>query len=174
MLKCTLESWNVHGHDLLKEFYWGRACFVAYRMSQRDVEAPDPFLPNLTWGKRKWPSFDLAWHLYLGLNLYGAQFPDGIGFPSLYGFAFRHADATQNGGRYAGTIRSQPRPEAINEYVSHVLNDQEKPMDFTFYVPEGYSSVGGSLVPNVEVTTDPAKLLTARFSDGQEVWGQVI
>jgi hypothetical protein len=174
LLKCTQKSWNFHGHDLLKEYYWGRACLAAFRMSQVDVEVPDLFLPNLTWGKGKWPSFQLAWYVYLGFSLYGGEFPDRIGFPSLYGFAFRHADVTQNGGRHAGTIRSRPRAEAIDEYVARVLSGQEEPMNFTFYVPEGYGNVGGSPVPNVEVTADPAKLLTARFAGGREVWGQAV
>jgi hypothetical protein len=159
---------------LLREYYWGRACVAAYQMSQMAVDTPDLFLPTLTWGNGKWPSFQLVWHIYLGFSLYGGQFPNHISFPSLYAFAFRHADVTQNGGRYAGTIRSQPRPEAVKEYVSRVLSGQEEPMDFTFYVPESFDNVGGSPVPNVKVTADPGKLLTASFSGGQEVWGQAV
>jgi hypothetical protein len=170
MFKYTNPSWNAQGHDLLREYYWGRACLTAYRMSKMEVEAQDLFQPGLKWGQGKWPSFQLAWHVYLGSSLYGAAFPDHIGFPSLYGCAFRYADLTQNQGKYVGRIRNQPDPDAMNQYVSGVLSGGIQSMDFTLYVPEGYTSIGGTTVPNVEVTGDPGKILTASFSGGREVW----
>jgi hypothetical protein len=123
------------------------------------------------WGKGKWPSFQLAGYIYLGVTLYGEQFPFKTGFPSLYGLAFRYADLTQNNGRFAGKIRSQPDPEALSRYVSGVTSGKQTPLNFTFYVPAGYDNVAGVKVPNVEVTTDPARILTATFTGGQEVWG---
>jgi len=171
MLKYREPSWNIQGHSILKESSYGAACFVAYKMSQAQVEAPDPFLPGLMWGKGKWPSFQLAGYIYLGVTLYGEQFPFKMGFPSLYGLAFRYADLTQNNGRFAGKIRSQPDPEALSRYVSGVTSGKQTPLNFTFYVPAGYDSVAGVKVPNVEVTTDPARILTATFTGGQEVWG---
>jgi hypothetical protein len=170
LLKCGNESWNPSGHDSMKEFHWGHTCFAAYRMSQMEVESPDLFLPDLTWGQGKWPRFQLAWFVYLGFSLYGSQFPNEIGFPSLYGLAFRYADLTQNDGRYTGSIRSQPDPNAIARYLSGVSTDAEKTLDFTFYVPEGYDNVGGAPVPNVKVTTDANRILTASFAGGQEIW----
>jgi hypothetical protein len=44
------------------------------------------------------------------------------------------------------------------------------PLNFTFYMPSGYENVGGIKVPNVEVTTDPARVFTATFADGKEIW----
>ncbi len=131
---------------------------------------PDMFLPDLTWGQGKWPSFQLASFVLLGVSLYGEQFPNAVGFPSLYALAFRYADLTQNEGRYAGTVRSEPDPEAINKYIEAVSNGNEKPLDFMFYVPAGYDTVAGAEVPNVEVTDDPARILTATFANGTEIW----
>jgi len=170
MLKYSEPSWNTGQHDLLKEFLYGAACVAAYRMSQMESEAPDPFLPGLTWGKGKWPSYQLASYVYRGMSLYGGEFPTKILPVSLYGYAFRYADLTQNGGRYAGSVRTQPDPESVAMYVSAVLSQEEKPLDFTFYVPAGYDNVAGSIVPNVEVTADPAKIFTASFADGKEIW----
>ncbi len=58
-------------------------------------------------------------------------------------------------------------------YVTGVQKGQEQPLDFTLYVPTGYESLGGAPLPNVVATEDPAKVLTARFNGGQEVWGEV-
>ena len=147
---------------------------MAHKMSQAELEAPDPFLAGLTWGKGKWPSFQLAWYIYLGISLYGDQFPFKMVFPSLYGLAFRYADLTQNDGRYAGKIRSTPDPEALSKYASGVASGQIAPLNFTFYIPAGYDNVAGLKVPNVEATADPARILTARFNGGEEVWAAEI
>ena len=45
-----------------------------------------------------------------------------------------------------------------------------RPLDFTVYVPSGYESLGGSPVPNIEASADPAKVWTASFFGGQETW----
>ena len=45
-----------------------------------------------------------------------------------------------------------------------------KPLDFTIYMPPGYDNLSGKMVPNVEITDDPAKILTASFAGGKEVW----
>jgi hypothetical protein len=139
-------------------------------MSLVELEAPDPFLPNLIWGKGKWPSFNFAWYIYLGIALYGSQFPYKMEFPSLYALAFHYADLTQNHGRYSGEIRNKPNPDGINAYFSCVSSGQEKPLDFILYIPSGYDMIAGSSVLNVEVTTDPAKILTATFLGGKEMW----
>jgi len=158
--------WNDQGHDIYKEFFYGAACLAAYNMSKLGIEGQDPFAPGLTWGKGKWPSLRLAWHFYLGVTLYGEQFPFRAGYASLYGLAFRYADLIQNEGRYAGKIRSRPDPEALGRYTKGEL----KTLDFTFYTPPGYEKIAGSDVRNVATTDDPAKILTAAFSGGKEIW----
>jgi hypothetical protein len=173
LLRGTESLWNTQGHNFRKEFLFGAMCVIAYRMSLLEVEAPDPFCPNLIWGKGKWPSFQLARYIYLGSSLYGAQFPNRAGFPSLYGLAFRYVDIAQNGGRYCGGIRNQPDPNGIDTYWSAVSSGREKPLDFTFYIPAGYDKVAGSSVPNVTVTADPAKILTATFLGSKEIWAGV-
>jgi len=170
ILKCSNPMWNPDGHDLYKEFYYGPACLVAHTMSELEMEAPDPFLPSLTWGKGKWPSYQTASHVQIGIAIYGAEFPNKVGFPSLYGHAFRYADLTQNDGRYVGRIRNEPDPEAAHRYITEVLSGQTKPLDFVLCAPAGYGKVGGSDVPNVVETSEPAKVLTAIFAGGKEVW----
>lgn len=165
-LRLAEPRWNVQGHDIYKEYLYGAACLVAYNMSRLDVEGQDPFTPGLAWGKGKWPSLRLAWHFYLGVTLFGPQFPFQAGYASLYGFAFRYADLTQNEGRYAGKIRSRPNPDALGRYTRGEL----KPLDFTFYVPPGYEKIAGSVVPNVAASDDPAKILTAAFAGSREFW----
>jgi hypothetical protein len=148
----------------------GTGIVAAYRISQMEIEGPDPFRPGLTWGKGKWPSFQLARFFQVGMFLYGEGFPNKVAFPSLYSAAFFYADHIQNGGQYAGEIRSEPNPEAIDRYVSRVATGEEKPLDFIFYVPEGYDNLSGNKVPNVEASSDPSKVLTVVFEGGKEVW----
>jgi hypothetical protein len=147
---------------------------AAFRMSQVDAESPDPRVPGLVWGKGKWPSFQLAWHVYVGVTLYGPRFPDTVGFPGMYALAFRYADLIQNGGRYVGRILNQPDPGALDRYVAAVLEEHAPPLDFTVYVPPGYESVGGRPVPNVRAATDSAQVWTASFMSGRETWGVTV
>ncbi len=170
MLKNSDPLMNPDGHDVFKDFFAGTAMVAAYRMSQMEIEGPDLFLEGLTWGKGKWPSFQLTRFFQMGLSLYGDGFPTKIGYPSFYSAAFFYADMTQNEGRYAGEMRTEPDPDAINEYVANVLSGKEKPLDFTFYIPAGYDNLSGTQIPNVEVTSDPSLILTARFEGGKEIW----
>ncbi len=170
MLRLGERAWNPGGHDIFREVIYGAASFMAYKMSEMGLESPDPFATNLIWGKGKWPSFKLARFVYLGVQLYGIQFPFKMGFPSLYGLAFRYADLTQNDGRHAGKSRNRPDLEALMRYSTGVKNGEIEPLNFTFYLPAGYDILGGLKVPNVEITSDPAKILTASFLDGKEIW----
>jgi hypothetical protein len=170
MLKLRDPSWNRNGHDLLRESELGATCIGAYMISQLEIEAPDPFIPDLTWGKGKWPSFQLAQHMLTGMALYGPQYPNKIAFPSLYFMALHYADLTQNGGQYFGEVRSEPDQEVIDTYVAGSSKDEEKALDFTFYVPPGYGNLQGEKIPNVQETSDPAKILTASFNNSQEIW----
>ena len=172
-LKLVDPRRNSHGYDFLKESSLGGVCLAAFRMSQIEMERPDPFVPGLTFGKGKWPSFQTAQFFSLGLALYGQGFPFQTGFPSLYGSAVYYADLTQREGKYLGGSGRLPDPERVRQYVAAVQKDQDQPMDFIFYVPPGYESLGGSPLPNVEVTEDPAKILTVRFQGDREVWGDI-
>jgi hypothetical protein len=172
-LKCANPLWNEGGHDLLREANYGSVCLVAYRMSEMAVEMPDPFISGVTWGKGKWPSFRLAHYVLIGISLYGQQFPNAIGFPSLYGLVFRYADLTQNSGKYAGTIRREPYPEAVVNYIGDVSEGKARPLDFILYVPPTFELFAGSEVPNVQCTDDPARVLTVSFRNGEEVWPEI-
>ncbi len=170
MLKSSNPMWNPDGHDVCKEFSYGPACFVAHTMSQLEMESRDLFLPSLTWGKGKWPSYQMASYVQIAIAIYGAEFPNKVGFSSLYGHALRYADLIQNDGRYAGRIRNQPDPEAAHRYITEVLSGQAKPLDFVLHVPYGYGNVGGSNVPNVVQTSESEKIFTATFAGGKEIW----
>jgi len=170
LLKLMDASWNAHGHDLFKEFNYGFVCGVAYQMSQMEKEFPDLFIPGLMWGKGKWPSFELAKHVLFGLSLYGEQYPERIQFPSLYGMAFSHADRTQNQGGYVGGVMSEPDQTGLDSYVEAVAEGKVRPLDFTIYVPPGFDNLSGAAVPNVEVSTDLARVFTASFAGGKEIW----
>ena len=170
LLKTSDRRWNPQGHDILRDTRYGAACLTAFNMSTMATEGEDPFIPNLKWGKGKWPSFQLAYHVYLGANLYGNQYPSKITLLSLFGSAFRYADLTQNGGEYAGKVQSRPNPDALGKYFSELKEGKKKPLNFIFYVPAGYDTIANAKIPNVEVTSDPSKILTAVFSDGKETW----
>jgi len=91
-------------------------------------------------------------------------------YPSLYASALLYADFTQNSGQYAGQLGGEPDIEVINNYVDKVGENEIKPFDFTIYVPAGYDNLSGKQVPNIEVTDDPDKILTASFVNGEEIW----
>jgi hypothetical protein len=146
---------------------------VAFRMSQVEMESPDPFVPGLSWGLGKWPSFRMAQFILLGMSLYGQGFPFQPGYPSLYGSAFFYADLTQREGKYTGSSGRHPDPENLRHYVAGVRTGEDEPLDFTFYVPLGFDNLGGFALPNVVATDDPAKVLTVRFKGGEEIWGEI-
>ena len=170
MLKNSESSLNKDGHDILKEYFYAGACSAAFQISQLDMEIPDPFQPGLTCGKGKWPSFQLARFFQMGVMLFGQGYPYMIGYPSLYASALLYADFTQNGGQYASQVGAEPDIEAINNYVEKAGANELKPFDFTIYVPPGFDNLSGKMIPNIEVTDDPDKILTASFINGKEVW----
>ncbi|MDY6916969.1 MAG: DUF362 domain-containing protein [Chloroflexota bacterium] len=170
LLKLSNPAWNADGHDMLRYFYFGPACLAAYTMSQLGIEGQDPFLSGLTWGQGKWPSFKLASYMQLGNSIYGAGFPLGVSFPSMYGHCLRYADMTQNSAEYTGNLLFEPDPGGVQRYMTDVASGAAKPLDFTLYVPAGYGSLSGNRVPNVEETGAPAKVFTVTFAGGSEVW----
>lgn len=170
LFKLMEPSWNAHGHDLMKEYNYGLVCCAAYQMSLLEMELPDLFVPDLTWGKGRWPSFELAKHVLFGLSLYGEQYPEKVGFPSLYATALFHADNTQNRGQFVGNVVNEPDQNGLDSYVRGVVEGKVKPLDFTLYVPAGFDNLSGAVIPNVEVSTDPSRVFTASFSGGSEVW----
>jgi hypothetical protein len=169
ILKLADHQMNPNGYNFLTERNYGAVCLTAFMMSMME-ESPDLFVPTMTWGNGKWPSFQLAQFAYLGSNIYGQGFPNRISPVSLYGRALFYADLTQNGGKYAGELMNQPDPQSVSRYVSDVTSGAEKPLDFTLFVPPGFDNIGGTPVPNVETTSDPTKTLTAAFAGGKEIW----
>ncbi len=161
---------NTDNLDMLKETYLLSSCNMAFTISKMNMEIPDPFVPGLICGKGNWPSLKFAQQLQIGFMLYGQLYPTSIIFPSLYGEALYYADITQNGGQYAGKLRSHPDLGAITRYITDVSSDKSKLLDFVLYVPEGFDTFAGAPIPNVEISNDPAKILTASFQNGKEIW----
>jgi hypothetical protein len=173
MARLRNPLFNPKRHDLFKEFFYGLTCVAALQITQADMEMPDPFMPGLTFGKGKWPSFHLASYFFSATGLYGREFPIKFGFPSLYGAVLFYADLSRNGGQYAGKVQRKPDPEGITRYILDVTGGKAKPLDFTLYVPHGFESVNGVPVPNIEATADPARVYTASFSGGKEIWDRI-
>ncbi len=171
MLRLGEPSRNPYGLGLVREFQFGSAAMVAYRLSQVDLEVPDLFIPELIWGKGQWPSFQTAQYFLLGISLYGQGFPFQVGFPSLYGSTLFYADLVQWGGKYFRPADRQLTAEPVLRYVHQVQQGETAPLDFVFYVPPGFEKLGETTLPNVEVTEDPTRVLTVHFQGGKEIWG---
>ncbi len=169
MLRYSDRNWNAEQHDFIKEFRLAGIAALALMASRSEIEADDPFFPGMAVGKGKWPSYQFASYLATGNAIYGLEFPWKVAVMSLYGLAFRYADSTQNGGGYSGDALPGSDLEAAHRYVEAVAGGAA-PLDFVLYVPEGYGALMGKAVPNVEETGEPAKVLTARFNGGKEVW----
>ncbi|MBU2548164.1 MAG: DUF362 domain-containing protein, partial [Proteobacteria bacterium] len=172
ILKASSPAFNVHGADPLKEYCLGFACLSAWQMSLFNEERPDPFRPGLTWGRGRWPSFQLAWFVHVGRSLYGDGFPETIGAASMFSNALFYADMVQNQGRLTIEAGREPESQAavVNRYIAGLRDGRPPNLDFTLYVPLLYDQIGGAPLPHVEATADPARVLTVRFNAGGEVW----
>jgi len=169
MLRYSSESWNDLGHDFLKEFRMVGITALAFTVSRADLEIEDPFFPGMTVGRGKWPSYRFASYLSVANSVYGIGFPWSVANMSLYGFALQYADKTQNHGGYTGSTGFDSDLKAADSYVKAVTEGAQ-PLDFVLYVPEGWGNLAGKPVPNVEETADPARVFTASFDGGREVW----
>jgi len=164
---------NPHGYDILQEYSFGSVCMAAFRMSQIEMESPDFFVPGMSWGRGKWPSFQTAQFILTGTSLYGLGFPLQIAYPSLYGSALFYADLTQNEGKYLGVSGGQMTAEPVLHYLAEMQKDGAQPLDFVFYVPPGFDKIGGTSMPNIVATDDPSRVLTVWFKGGEEIWGEM-
>jgi hypothetical protein len=171
-LKNSRKDWNAQGHDFSREYLLLFISTMAYNLSKIGTENADPFVPGMSWGNGKWPSWQFATQVLIDANIYGGgvESPDRIIPGSLYGMAFQYADKTENGGTYTGsTNQVVSNAGAIADYLK-ALSKGVKPLDFVLYVPKGHGSLGSVKVPNVQETDDPAKIFTAHFRNGQEIW----
>ena len=168
-LRYSAADWNIQGHDFTKAARLAGVCALAFGMSQAPAEQDDPFVPGMRWGGGKWPSVQFAMHQSMGIALYGPMYPMAPGLVSLYGQAFQYADKLLNGAAYTGSTDLQSRPGALAAYLEAVAAGAP-PLDFAVHLPAGFGSLGGTSVPNVIETDDPAKLFTARFGRGLEAW----
>lgn len=170
MLRNADASLNSDGHDIFQEVNVGATVGAAMQMSRMEMDMPDPFVPGMTFGNGRWPSFKTAAVFRTGTQLFGQDFPEKPAFPSLYGSALLYADLTQNDGEISGDNPMDPDPEILDRYLADVANGARAPLDFSFYIPTGLGDLIGESVPNVKATDDPAMVFTVSFADGKEVW----
>ena len=162
-------EWNAEGHDFLREFRLIGISAVAFMMSRTESEFEDPFFSGMTVGKGKWPSYQFASYLSIAGAIYGMMYPFGVDNMSLYGSVLQYADKTQNSSAYTGSTGIDSDPEAANNYIKTVAGGAST-LDFVLYVPEGFGTLVGKSVPNIEETGDPGRIFTASFDGGKEVW----
>jgi len=165
-LRYSSRGWNALGHDFCREARLASAAAMAFGMSRAQTEQEDSVFPTMTWGKGKWPSVQHCLSVSAMGTVYGGGTPGSVSAMSLYGCAFQYADRTLNGGGYTSGSRD---PGVVSKYIEEV-SEGATPLDFVLYVPKELGPPGGGSLPNLEVTEDPAKILTASFNGGKEVW----
>lgn len=169
-VKNSEKSWNPQGHDFAKATALVQRAAAAFELSQSETVSADLFVPEMTFGGGKWPSWQTVDYLLTTGALYGSPSPGGISFESLYGCAFQYADKTLNAGAYTGsTGQTVTSPGSIQLYLAAV-GQGKPPLDFTLYVPKGYGSLETVKIANVEETADPEKTFTVHFNKGREIW----
>ncbi|MBN1382523.1 MAG: DUF362 domain-containing protein [Deltaproteobacteria bacterium] len=166
-VRMSNPDWNEDGHTITREQAYGSVCGVALMMSFFPNEMPDPHVPGLMWGKGKWPSYAFAYEQYLRQAIFGFKYPQRVMLVSLYGVLCAYVDHTQNDRTFMGSVRGVPNTKGPQIYVEAVRSGRMQPLDFTIYLPPG---VGGTELPNVEITTDPAKTFTAVLEGGRLHW----
>ncbi|MBC8477086.1 MAG: DUF362 domain-containing protein [Dehalococcoidia bacterium] len=162
-------EWNAEGHDFLREFRLIGISAVAFMMSRTESEFEDPFFSGMTVGKGKWPSYQFASYLSIASTIYGMTYPLRVDNMSLYGSVLQYADKTQNSSAYTGSTGIDSDLEAANNYIKAVAGGAST-LDFILYVPEGFGTLVGNPVSNLEETGDPGRIFTASFNGGKEVW----
>lgn len=185
-LKNSNPCWNPESHDFSKEKILTGRAVIAFELSYSDTVRADLFIPGMSFGKGMWPSWQTAIYMQVTNTVYGSQSPKNISLTSLYGNAFQYADIVFNNGEYTGndspSIKDSQRgygsrspvvnerdnetANAINKYFKE-LRKGAPLLKFILYVPEGYGSLEGCCIPNVEETADPSKILTVQF---KEIW----
>ena len=169
MLKLMKPEWNPDQQVLQEGVIMVQSLVRALAMAGSGQEAPDPSFPHRTWGKGKWPSFQYVLSRQELALLYGPLFPDKFD-PAMspYGCAFSYADARWNKGLYRALRDQAGSVDIIKRYHQAAAGGEEK-LPFTLYVPPGLGTIDGQPIPNTLETSDPQRMFTARFDDG-ETW----
>jgi hypothetical protein len=124
LLKPTRQNWNPQGHDFAREYVLVWIATLAFDMSRSETVSADPFVPGMTWGKGRWPSWQLATYMQFVGTLYGPDLLKSFSLQAPYGAAFQHADKPLNGGSntgymlFAGTIDG---PDLSKSFSLHSL-----------------------------------------------------
>ena len=166
------KEWNTENRDSRGIGLMNGTVLMAMRMSQAPEEKPDPFSPGLTYGGGKWPSFRFMEHLLLNHGIFGLGFPARFLWTTPYGFAFCYADYTYGEAKFTNGEMPALESDIIDRYHT-ALSNNAKPLPFTVYVPHGHGTIDGRPIPNVTETDDPARMFTASFGDGQEIWKEI-
>ncbi len=168
-LKRLKKEWNPDNHNFGEQMMMGQTLVKAFAMSKAKNEMPDPLFHGRTWGNGKWPSLQSAMLQQMFARIYGQTYPDWFDLMlSPYGCSFRYADTKWNGAKYCNA-QAMAQNEGIIGSYHQAVEQGSVLLPFTFYVPQGFGSIGNTRVPNVEETDDPRLIFTASFS-GKEVW----
>ena len=170
VIKATHANWNPQGHDFAREYLLEQIAETAFLLSQSEVVSQDPFVPGMTFGQGRWPSWQTAAYMLTTGFIYGSNSSDNLSLQSLYGTAFQYADKSLAQGAYTGSTDPMTSdPGSLSKYFEAVAKGSA-PLDFTLYVPTGFGSLDSVKIPNVAETEDPGKIFTAHFNRGLEVW----
>ncbi len=156
---------NSQRYDFMKGEVLVANLAAAYKMSLLPDPVPDLFIPEMTYGRGNWPSWQTVLQVQTLETIYGARLRKDITLESLYGIAFQYADKVYNSGEYTGSIdQSISTTDSIRNYIEAVRNG-EALLNFTLYVPRGLGTLEGEKIPNAEETDDPEKLYTVQYKD---------
>jgi hypothetical protein len=159
--------WNPGEHDFMKNFKTATDFSLAYALSKSPKSNVDSLHPGMSWGNGAWPSMGFVGMLSMMIRIYGQSYPTHVSLYSLYGYAFQYADKVQANGYYTGSKGMSSDPESLNKYLKDSESGSQK-LKFKVYVPKGFGKMGKTTYPNLEETSDSAKVFTADFPD--EKW----
>ncbi len=160
-------KWNEGGHDFMKNFKIVTDFALAYALSKSPKRFSDTINTEMSWGEGAWPSMDFVGRMSTMTRIFGQGYTSHVSLYSLYGYAFQYADKKYNNGHYTGKITSKSDHESLTKYLKDAVNDS-KALKFKVYVPIGFGKIGQASLPNLEETSEPAKIFTAEFPN--ETW----
>ena len=150
------------------------AVTAALNMTQVPADLPDLDHPGMTWGNGNWPSLKYLEKILVSRGIYGMEFPERLNWMTPYGLALCYADIKWGEGKLTGGTVPQLTDEVsfVDDYLKSVENG-EKMLPFTLYVPNGYGKLADKVIPNVEETTDQNLVFTTSFDNGAESWREL-
>jgi hypothetical protein len=89
--KVVNKNWNPQSHDFAGDFFLEFIAEVAFSLSQDEKVGADLFIPGMTFGQGRWPSWQTAAYIFFTSGVYGSHQPDRLSLQSLFGMAFQYS-----------------------------------------------------------------------------------